>query len=187
MGEPCVLGNVASCRGDLLCVRPTLEDSPTCGTGIGLGDDCAEERPCELRGRCVGGTCVPVAIPGGSCNSDAQCPQGTFCSPSGCEPKPVLGQACDEAAAASPRMECIEGICVEGECTLGADAAMCRFDPSVPFKACEGYCAEGGQCVTMTKVAGVICAGDYECVEGLACLADPAAPATTICQVPECG
>ena len=121
MGEPCVLGNAASCSGQLLCeAGATPTDPATCGTGVGTGLSCSAEHPCALGGRCAGGKCGLVVKPLGTCNSDAQCPAGTFCATEGCEPKPVLGEECDESAGARPRRECIEGICVDGVCTLGA-------------------------------------------------------------------
>ena len=188
MDEPCLLGNAASCLGQLLCeAGATPADPATCGTGVGTGLSCSAEHPCALGGRCAGGKCGLVVKPLGTCNSDAQCPAGTFCATEGCEPKPVLGEECDESAGARPRRECIEGICVDGVCKLGADSAVCRFEPALPFSACDGYCASTGMCVSTKKISGRGCAGDYECDEGLVCMArDPEMPAVLTCVRPQC-
>lgn len=188
MDEPCVVGNMASCSGQLLCEAAAVTGEPAlCGTGVGTGGNCSADHPCALGGRCVGGKCGLVVKPLGTCNSDAHCPAGTFCGTEGCEPKPVLEEACDESAGARPRRECIEGVCADEVCTLGGESAVCRFEPALPFSSCEGYCASNGMCVSTLKISGRGCAGDYECDDGLLCMArEPEMPAVLTCLRPEC-
>lgn len=140
-----------------------------------------DEYPCEVRKIYVGGQ-----VEGELCDvthGDVDCAPGLRCgtvaSPFGVCFKPHgEGEACLSANDCAPGLRCDSAM---GACTKGlAEGEKCAFaDPAHPVPGTEVTpCAYGLTCDTVTLrctdercAGGTTCAYDFECPEGLLCVA----------------
>jgi hypothetical protein len=123
-GEPCGQGD---------CVQSAFCDSlGVCVERLALGERCdVTGTRCGGDARCLGGVCVPVALPGDPCGGGAACVESFHCVGGLCEQDPGFGGAC------SPELPCAAGLCTDGTCTPRAPGDPCVSSA----RECEPFCA----------------------------------------------
>lgn len=115
------------------------EQLPAVGQSCNVGGPVA----CALGLQCVSGSCVPLVVKGGTCDSARECQKGLFCSSTNvCMPLLAAGTSCDSSV---PSGQCQHGAqCLGGTCrptSNGLDA-----DCSQTGCASGLYCSPAGTC-----------------------------------------
>jgi len=173
------------CAGEAVCLLG--ETCPgTCVAKPAVGEACAwaSDLPCRPDAYCDGGTCVPFAQPGATCNGDVSAGIGVIVGPGEdpeLPPAPPPGRVlCDYG------LRCVEGRCAETvysprpEVGLGDECAgsspLDRTATCAGDLFCDdrtGRCArpgeEGDGCPETSGSFAV--AGELPCAKGLACFA----------------
>ncbi|HEX3905469.1 MAG TPA: hypothetical protein VH853_21780 [Polyangia bacterium] len=172
------VGGCANYAKDTQCLQPSCTGNRlnTAGTCDGLGT-------CRAPGvqdchpfRCVDGACTK------SCETVADCDQGTACIAKTCGPKP-MGASCQAASECSSNF-CVDGVCCESACngtcqycalptspgfcmTVAADnldpRGVCQ-DKGAASCGTNGKCDGTGSCETYAQ--GTVC-GNESCTSGV--------------------
>lgn len=142
-----------------------------CPEPVGVGNECAEERPCGWGETCQNGFCRS-----GRCATSAQCPIESYCEGDTCVP----GCRADTDCGPGTRCDLAESACVETACQdTQVDCAFGEYcdtttgscyDAGEQFcRPCEtdATCGEGNVCYA--NYCGVDC-NDRECPAGFDCL-----------------
>lgn len=135
-------------------------DLSFCGSCVAAADTggaCSDQVRCKYPDECVGGTCLPPALPGDSC-AESNCIQGAVCTSETCQARTYsgVGASCDSMNRCVPGSLCLGGTCVQSK-LLGQACG-----PTAP--CASGYCdGASGTCVQLI-------APDQPCTDKLQCL-----------------
>lgn len=123
------------------------------------GDNCEKDSDC-CSGICGGEYCVPADM-GGTCGTDADCPDMGFCLNGICS-QSQLGGECHN------NLNCLEGYCNGANCVQKNDnGANCGSD----VECASGYCVEGICSAASCRGGGESCNLDKTCCVGY-CMLD---------------
>ena len=170
----------------------TCNDGDSCTAGDVCGNDgaCAgAPRDCDDGNACTDDACVAgagcVNTPNsGTCDDHNACTSGDRCVGTVCVP----GASCDDGVA------CTEDRCFGGECTYGANPALCTAAPGGTCNATTGCqyptctaatCAPANACETASCMGDVCVRGPIACPgDGNPCTDDGCNPAVGCQNIP---